>query len=85
MKRSLVIALALAVALPAVTLPAAPADAQVLTGRGAGERVPGVPGHRLHRRGHVQVRTHPVGRGQDPEAQELAEHVPERVVPALRR
>ena len=38
MKRSLVIALGLAVALPAITVPAAPADAQVLTGRNAATR-----------------------------------------------
>jgi len=38
MKRSLVIALGLAVALPAITAPAAPADAQVLTGRNAATR-----------------------------------------------
>lgn len=38
MKRSLVTALALAVALPAVALSTAPADAQVLTGRGAPNR-----------------------------------------------
>ncbi len=38
MSRSLVIALALAVAMPAVSLPAAPADAQVLTGRSAPNR-----------------------------------------------
>jgi len=38
MKRSFVTALALAVAMPVVTLPAAPADAQVLTGRGGPSR-----------------------------------------------
>ena len=38
MKRSLVIALAAALALPAVTVPVTPADAQVLTGRGAPRR-----------------------------------------------
>ncbi len=38
MKRSLVIALALATALPATALTAAPADAQVLTGRAAPNR-----------------------------------------------
>ena len=40
MKRSLVIALALATAMPAVTLPVSAADAQVLTGRGAPRRAP---------------------------------------------
>lgn len=38
MKRSLVIALAAALALPAVTVPVTAADAQVLTGRGAARR-----------------------------------------------
>lgn len=40
MKRSLVIALALATAMPVITIPAGPADAQVLTGRGAPRRQP---------------------------------------------
>lgn len=38
MKRSLVIALSAAMAIPAFTLPAGPSDAQVLTGRGAPRR-----------------------------------------------
>jgi len=38
MKRSLVIALGLAVAVPAISLTAAPAEAQVLTGRNAATR-----------------------------------------------
>lgn len=43
MKRTLVVALALALAAPVVTLPVTPADAQVLTGRGAARRAPPRP------------------------------------------
>ena len=40
MKRSLLVALAMVTALPVVALTAAPADAQVLTGRGAPRSTP---------------------------------------------
>ncbi|MCS6622629.1 hypothetical protein N0B44_06890 [Roseibacterium beibuensis] len=43
MKRSLVIALAAAMAIPAVTVPVTTADAQVLTGRNAPRRAPPRP------------------------------------------